>query len=187
MSTLFISMIGLEERVLGFLQMPNRPLINKYLLLINKEFESDPRVIEYKSKIENMLKGDDFEILTVSYFNSLELVKQINQYLSKNKIDINSIDIHLDMSTFNRQNLLTILFLLRQKYGQKKLTCYYTIPADTNENISKFAHNAHTIPFLGGEQSLDKNKLLILLAGYEYDRAYYLYEKIEPSKTIIAV
>jgi hypothetical protein len=68
-----------------------------------------------------------------------------------------------------------------------KIDCYYTIPKETNESISQFAQLASTIPFFSGEQSVDKNKLLILLAGYEYDRALYIWEKVEPSKTIIAI
>lgn len=40
---------------------------------------------------------------------------------------------------------------------------------------------------MGGEQSIDRNKLLILLVGFEFDRAMYLCEKIEPSRTIIAI
>lgn len=187
MIKLFISMIGLEERVLGFYQMENRPMIDEHLFFINKEFENDHRVITYKTQIKDLMKESQLNILPASYSNSLELVKQFNQYISKKEIDINQTEIHLDISTFNRQNLLTILFLLRKKYGIKNLICYYTVPQDTNIYISKFAQSASTIPFFDGMQSIDKNKLLVLLAGFEFDRAMYLYEKIEPSRTVIAI
>lgn len=187
MTTLFISMIGPEERVMGFFKKPDKPQIDKYLFFINKEYESNPRVLEYRSKIYKILKGKAIDVINTSYFDSLELVRVFNQYVSKNNIDIENFDICLDISTFNRQNLLTILFLLRMKFKQKIFKCYYTIPKDTNINISKCAHTAANVPFFGGKQSIDKNKLLLLLVGYEYDRPMYLWEKIEPSKTIIAV
>lgn len=187
MSSLFISMIGIEERVLGFFQLNNRSVVDNYLFFINKEYSDDPRVVEYKSKIEEQLKGADMDIIMTSYFNSLELVRKFNEYIIKKSITLHQCKICLDISTFNRQNLLSILFLLRQKYGIKNVTCYYTIPEDTNKSISKHAHKAATIPFFGGEQSIDRNKLLILMVGFEYDRALYLWEKVEPAKTIITV
>lgn len=185
--TLFISMIGPEERVVGFFKEPNKPKIDNYLFLINKEYKDDSRVLEYKSKIEESLKGVPKDTLITSYFDSMELVKELNQYVLQNKIEMNLLNIYLDLSTFNRQNLLTLLFLLRRKYCVGNIGCYYTVPINTNKDISKCAHNAATIPFFGGEQSIDKNKLLILFVGFEYDRALYLWEKVEPSKTIIAV
>ncbi len=185
--TLFISMIGPEERVLGFFKEPNKPKIDNYLFFINKEFKGDSRVLEYKSKIEDSLEGVPRDTLITSYFDSMELVKKLNQYILQNTIEINRLNIYLDLSTFNRQNLLALLFLLRKKYCVSNIGCYYTVPIDTNEDISKCAHNSATVPFFGGEQSIDKNKLLILFAGFEYDRAIYLWERVEPSKTIITV
>ena len=41
------------------------------------------------------------------------------------------------------------------------------------------------IPFFGGSFSLDKKKLLILLAGYEIDRPLLLWRELEPSKVIL--
>lgn len=184
---LFISMIGPEERVLGFFKKPDKPKIDRYLFLINEEYKDDHRVLQYKSEIEEFLKGDLKDTLITSYSDSMKLVKELNQYILKNKIEFSMLNIYLDLSTFNRQNLLTLLFLLRRKYSVSNIGCYYTVPIDTNKDISKCAHSAATVPFFGGEQSIDKNKLLILFVGFEYDRAVYLWEKVEPSKTILAV
>lgn len=180
-------MIGPEERVLGFFEKPEKPKIDNYLFFINKEYKDDNRVLEFKLKIEESLEGVPTDTLTTSYVDSMELVKELNQYILRNQIDINLFNIFLDISTFNRQNLLALLFMLRRKYCVNSIGCYYTVPKETNEDISKCAHNSATVPFFGGEQTIDKNKLLILFAGFEYDRAIYLWERIEPSKTIIAV
>lgn len=180
-------MIGPEERVLGFFKKPEKPKIDNYLFFINKEYKDDNRVLEFKLKIEESLEGVPTDTLTTSYVDSMELVKELNQYILRNQIDINLFNIFLDISTFNRQNLLALLFMLRRKYCVNSIGCYYTVPKETNEDISKCAHNSATVPFFGGEQTIDKNKLLILFAGFEYDRAIYLWERIEPSKTIIAV
>jgi hypothetical protein len=187
LSTLFISMIGLEERVIGFFKMTTRPECDKYLFMINKEYMDDKRVTRYGKKIRKLLKEIPTDTIYTSYFDSMELVKEFNRYILRSNIDTDSLKIFVDISTFNRQNLLTLLFLLRKKYRVTDLTFYYTVPMETNQYLSKCASGVASIPLLGGIQSVDKNKLLILLVGFEYDRAMYIWEKIEPSKTIIAV
>ncbi|MBL7128262.1 MAG: hypothetical protein ISS16_04675 [Ignavibacteria bacterium] len=187
METLFITMLGLEERALGFFQKLDKPIIDNYLLLINNEYKKDKRVLKNLSLTEKYLKGIQKTIIETSYFDSLELVKNLNKYLQKNYINLKDSKIFLDISTFNRQNLLVLLYLLRKKYGVSKLTFYYTIPKYTNKEISKYAQNVSNIPFFSGVQSVDKNKLLILLVGFEFDRALYIWKKVEPSKTIIAI
>lgn len=189
MGKLFFTMIGPEQRVLGFFDQKPEIEIDRYIFFINKEFKTDPRVIKYKEAIFEKLnnKKERITILETSYPNSLELVKQFNHFIKVNKINIKEEEIYLDISTFNRQNLLTILYLFRKKNGINKINCYYTTPKDTNEKISKYACNYSTIPLFGGKQSIDKNKLLLLLVGFEFDRARYLWEKVEPAKTIIAI
>lgn len=189
MKKMFFTMIGPEQRVLGFFEKTHKIEIDNYIFLINKEYKTDTRVVEYKKMIFEKLKNqkDRISLIETSYINSLELVKQFNQFIKNNKINLENHEIHLDISTFNRQNLLTMLYLLRHKNGINNITCYYTIPKETNEKISKCARNYSTIPLLGGKQSIDKNKLLLLLVGFEFDRARYLWEKVEPSKTIIAI
>jgi len=185
--SILISMIGPEERVLGFFIQDDRPKVDQYLFLINKEYSADPRIIEYRDAIEG--KVSDASVLTIesSYDDSMEVVKEFNQCIVKNQIDLKPMQVYLDISTFNRQNLLIVLFLLRVKYQVAEITCYYTVPKDTNVDISKCAHGVNTVPFFGGKQSNDKNKLLILMVGFEYDRAVHLWEKLEPSKTLLIV
>ena len=70
MKSIFISMIGIEERVLGFFK--NKPdlsqEIDQYILFINKEFKNDSRVLEYKDDIlNNFLKNNRYDILEASY------------------------------------------------------------------------------------------------------------------------
>jgi hypothetical protein len=187
MNSVFISMIGLEKRVLGALETIELRSINKFLFFINDEFKEDKNVKKYYSKISSLTKEMDCSILNSSYNNSLKLVKQFNEYVFSSNKNISEAQVLLDISTFNRQNLLTILYLLRKKHKVGNITCYYTIPKETNREISLFAQHAATIPFFAGEQSIDKNKLLILLVGFEYDRALYLWEKAEPSKTLICI
>lgn len=184
---MFISMIGLEDRVLGAINKIALSSVNKFVFFINDEYLEDQRVIKYKADVFKLVNTDAADILKSSYDNSLKLVESFNYYMSTNAINPAELDVILDISTFNRQNLLTMLFLLRRKYGIKKVQCCYTIPEETNDMLSKYAQHAATIPFFAGEQSVDKNKLLLLLAGYEYDRALYLWEKVEPSKTILGV
>lgn len=189
MGKLFFTMIGPEQRVLGFFEQIPEIEIDSYIFFINKEFKTDHRVVEFEKSILKKLtnRKERIAVLETSYYNSLDLVRQFNQFIKAHKINLKENEIYLDISTFNRQNLLTILYLFRKKNGINKITCYYTIPKKTNEKISKSACNYSTIPLFGGRQSIDKNKLLLLLVGFEFDRARYLWEKVEPAKTIIAI
>lgn len=180
-------MIGPEERVMGFFRNKFEDAkIDQYLCLINKEYIENSSIQQFKKEIEKYI-GNSYKTLVTSYFDSMMLVNEFNQYVYTNQINFDLLNVYIDISTFNRQNLLTLLFLLRRKYEVQKIGCYYTIPEDTNRDISKCAHNAASVPFFSGEQSIDKNKLLLLFVGFEYDRAAYLWEKIEPSRTIIAI
>ena len=185
--TIYITMIGLEERVLGAINSLSLSSIDKFIFFINDEYSTDHRVMKYKAAVFGRIATEKAHLLSASYDSSLRLVESFNAYFSSIIENPEECNIILDISTFNRQNLLTILFLLRKKYLINNIRIYYTIPEETNDELSKYAQHASTIPFFSGEQSIDKNKLLVLLAGYEYDRALYLWEKVEPSKTIIGV
>ncbi len=186
MSNIFISMIGLEERGLGFFKEKWDFKIDDHILFINQEFENDQRVVNIRNEIASkFLQAKKFQFLKASYYDPFEIVRGFNRYVFDKKLDIKSSKFFLDVSNFNRQNLLVLMWLLRKKYCVKSLDVFYTVPGKYNPKISKGAKGFSTIPFFGGIFSKDKEKLLILLIGYEIDRPLYLFKVIEPSKVIL--
>lgn len=187
MKTIFISMIGLEERVLGIFQEDGIPA-DKYLLFINREFKEDERVKIYKKEItEKHLVGTNYKLLEASYRDPFTIIREFNKFRIEENLNFQQrkIKVILDISTFNRQNLLVMLRLLRKILNVLEIEIIYTVPEEVNPEISKGATGFSNIPFFDGRFSIEKRKLLILLIGYEVDRPLLLWRELEPSRVIL--
>jgi len=188
MSNIFISMIGFEERGLGFFKETWDFKVDDYILFVNQEFETDERVVNFREAIKRELhQAKRIQFLRASYYDPFEIVRSFNQYVFNNKLDVKASKFFWDISNFNRQNLLVLMWLLRRKYSVESLDIFYTIPEKYNPEISKGAKGFSTTPFFGRSFSKKKEKLLVLLVGYEIDRPLYLFKVIEPSKVILVV
>jgi len=186
MKTIFISMIGPEERVLGIFQEDGIPA-DMYLLFINREFKEDERVKAHKKEItEKYLVRKNYNLLETSYNDPFIIVREFNKYRIEEDLDFQQIKVILDISTFNRQNLLVMLRLLRKILNVPEIEIVYTVPKEVNPEISKGAAGFSNIPFFDGRFSIEKKKLLILLMGYEIDRPLLLWQELEPSRVILA-
>lgn len=187
MKTVFISMIGLEERVLGIFN-ESTLFADKYILFVNQEYQDDERVIAYRKAIMPFLLGKDYAILPSSYVDPFVIIKEFNKLASHESSDFRHGDLKivLDISTFNRQNLLVMLQLLRRILKIKEIEIVYTVPEQTNQEISKGAAGFGNVPLFGGAFSIEKKKLLLLLAGYEIDRPLLLWHELQPSKVILS-
>ncbi len=188
MKTIFISMVGLEERVLGIFREGNISA-DKYLLFINREFVKDERVNSYKKEItEKHLVGKNYKCLGSSYYDPFTIIREFNKYRIQEGPDFHpeKVRIILDISTFNRQNLLVMLRFLRKILNVVEIELIYTVPDEVNREISKGATGFSNIPFFDGVFSIEKRKLLILLVGYEVDRPFLLWRELEPSRVILA-
>lgn len=188
MKNIFMSMIGLEERVLGIFRLGGIPS-DKYLLFINREFKQDQRVKIYKKEItEKHLARTNYNLLEASYYDPFIIIREFNKFRIAENINFQQckIKVTLDISTFNRQNLLVMLRLLRKILNVPEIEIIYTIPEEVNPEISKGAAGFSNIPFFDGRFLIEKRKLLILLIGYEVDRALLLWRELEPSRVILA-
>ncbi len=185
--SVFISMIGLEERVLGAFQSSfNSPEIN--ILFINREIKNDGRLIDLQKQIfELYLKDRNSILLTSSYTDPFIIIREFNNYLTNNNINLSNggYKVTLDISTFNRQNLLVILRLLRKALKIRNIEIIYSVPIEVNPEISRGSSNFLNIPFFHGHFSIEKKKLLILLLGYEVDRPLLLWRELEPARVIL--
>lgn len=188
MKNIFISMIGLEERVLGIFREGGMHA-DEYLLFINEEFEEHESVKTYKKEItEKYLAGKNYKILKVSYYDPFVIIREFNKFRIEENLDFqqDKIKVTLDISTFNRQNLLVMLRLLRKILNVHDIEIIYTIPKEVNQEVSKGSAGFSNIPFFDGNFSIEKKKLLILLMGYEVDRPLLLWQELEPSRVILA-
>lgn len=183
---ILISLIGLEERVLGAFEKPNQIEAKTYVMFINREFSNDMRVVGYRDKIaESYLKNKDVHFLASSYFDGLEIVRQFNKFTSTELGSLAGKKVLLDASTFNRQNLLVLLRLLRKTHGVTNVHLIYTTPERYNDRLSQGLGGYVNVPFFSGRQPANRKKLLVLLMGYEEERALAIWEREEPNATVI--
>lgn len=186
MLTYFITMAGLEERFQGGLDIASKEC-DRVVVFRNTEDASEPQVMANQEaarrKLTN-LKPED--MLDSSYKNPFVMIREFNRLASSRMDELRISRVVLDISTFNRQNLLVLLRLLRQVYRVPEVEILYTIPMEVNPHLSKGASGYSNVPFLGGDFTLGKRKLLLLLVGYELDRPLFLWRELEPSKVLLA-
>jgi hypothetical protein len=138
----------------------------------------------------------DFEIVDTNSLNQLETVDNIlvviNDVLHKNP---NS-SFLIDITTFTRQNLLILVRLLRNNLFKTKnsLVCLYAKASDyavglpeEEKWLSKGVMSVHSIFGYVGSMLPSKPYHLIILMGYDVERAVSLIEAYEPSKITIGI
>lgn len=116
--------------------------------------------------------------------NKFQELCKIKDIVFKNK------NITIDITTFTKQYLLVLLkFIEVQK--PKSVRLLYTEPEDYSIKWEKpLSHgliDIVSVPSYGGHFYSEKEILLILLLGYEGDRAYGIWERLAPHKTIILI
>lgn len=97
-------------------------------------------------------------------------------------------NITIDITTFTKQYLLVLLkFVENQK--PKSVRLFYTEPEDyeVQESLSYGLIDIVSVPSYGGHFYVEKESLLILALGYEGDRAYGIWERFNPHKTIVLI
>ena len=110
-------------------------------------------------------------------------------FLEESFKDFNSIErITIDITTFTKSYLLSLLRFLRKRYPKAILRILYTKGIyPENESLTWGVKDITILPHFGGSRLDKKNSILILLLGYEDDRAYGIWEFIDPLKTVAII
>lgn len=94
--------------------------------------------------------------------------------------------ITVDITTFTKQYLLMLLKFIKSKYPDSKIRLLYTPGIyPKNEKLSWGIKNITFMPFLGNIKSIESGKrILILLLGFEGNRAYSIWKYVNGEKTV---
>jgi hypothetical protein len=96
--------------------------------------------------------------------------------------------ITIDITTFTKSYLLTLLKLIKTKYPRAKIRVLYTMGIyPENEPLTRGVKDIVILPYYGGFELCKKKSILILLMGYEAERAYSIWETIDPVQTIAII
>ena len=184
---LFISFVSFETRSFSFADKLDINNLAKVFIIKNKNSNDNKLIIQNKILFENKFKSD-FEYIDVDLDNpiySADNLKDKFNFLGSNK---KRVKILLDISTFTHEVLLLLLCIFRQWVYNIELTCVYcntldysTKEAVENKWLSKGLKEVRTVLGFPGDSLPSQKTHLIVIVGYEYERAYNIINIIEPN------
>ena len=161
-------------------------------------------ILKYDEKDRTTLRDQNFEKLRTAliqrsenafpiicdHHDPLDGISKIRDLFENRKIVLHDKNITVDITTFTKQFLLVLLkFLEKQK--PKSIRLFYTEPEDYavkwDKPLSYGLIDIVSVPSYGGHFYVEKESLLILMLGYEGDRAYGIWERFAPHHTIILI
>ena len=186
----FICCSSPEERCKGaILRFNNYKAKKVFLIRYNGCNEKKKQnIIEMKNLLKNF--GDIVEI-KIHEQNPIpilmDLIKKIEvtcSFSSQRKITI-------DVSTMIKWHILILLKYLELKNLLKNVRILYTEPQDYETNLfnplSFGIKKIFPIPLFSGEHDFSNESMLIIMLGYEGNRALALLEKKDPNKCLLLI
>lgn len=161
-------------------------------------------VFKYDEKNRTALRDQNFERLVNSlvphsknvfpiicdHHDPLDGISKMHDLCEAKRIALQGRSITIDITTFTKQYLLVLLKFI-EKQAPKSTRLFYTEPEDYavkwDKPLSYGLIDIVSVPSYGGHFAVEKESLLILMLGYEGDRAYGIWERFTPHKTIVAV
>jgi hypothetical protein len=188
---LFIACVSFEPRCLNVSTSLKKEYKTCQFLLI-KYYGEDPLKHKHEGILKNVLKNhiegplreiepencDKYELS--GFINFLHAFSNENPSLTR---------ITIDISTFTKQYLLILLRHIRSNYPNATIRLLYT-PGyyNTRQSLSWGIKDITYLPLFGSIDKIDSLKnILILLLGYEGERAYAIWKYIDPDLTVAVI
>jgi hypothetical protein len=181
----FICSASFEKRCLSVCLSIKNIKFQKSFIIFNKEYE-----IYSKDNMSRQKKilGRYCSLVQSSLRNPLlaadKIKENIIEYIQTNKIK----RILLDITTFNHESLLILLKLLKVYCPNCEITCLYTNAKDycLGDNVdekwlSKGIEEIRSVLGYPGNLIPSKKTHLIVIVGYEYERAVSMINMLEPN------
>ncbi len=179
---LWISCISYEERTLNAFLKRTEPLFKPYFKIFFLNVEVKSWIDEKTAKM--LQRQNNTIIIDVNYKEPTSIIPRFYSAL-KNLVDTKSIsNIHLDITTFTRIELLVLLSMLLE-FNLNRIRIYYIAAKRYGTWLSKGFDKKVIIPFYEGEIAYTKQNLLIIIAGFDEDRVIGLIDELEPHRIIL--
>lgn len=182
---LFICSSSFEDRCLSIaLHIPTER-IGCALICANRDYEE-----HIKDNLDKLIAlfPDNYFVADVYTTNPLASADSIEALLQQVTIKGTMTRILIDITTFTHEMVLIVLAILQSKYSDAKITCCYTNAKEYSydqENqrdkwLSKGVGEVRTILGYPGIIKPSRQTHLIVIVGYEYERAVRIIESLEP-------
>lgn len=182
----FVGFASFEKRSFSLSEKMDVDKISKVYIIKNEKTVKNKYIVENLVKFEKKFETKmeyievDFDEPLVSADN---LKASFNFLQSKEK----KVKILIDISTFTHEMLLMFLCILRNWISKVELTCVYANTLDystedtvANKWLSRGLRDVRTVLGFPGDSLPSQKTHLVLIVGYEYERAYNIINAIEP-------
>lgn len=181
-----------EERCKGIIEKlsPNYKANNVFLLRYggHLSLKRERNISDMKEKLKTA--GKIFEF-TIDEENPIPILNDVIQDISRYTKYKKNPKISIDITTIVKWHLLIILKGLDLKNIINDVRFFYTEPEDYETNLfqplSFGIRKMFPIPMYSGDYNFSKDTLLILLLGYEGNRALALLEEIDPTDCLLLI
>lgn len=181
--TTFICFSSFEERCKSAANLLGAfPFKRKAILYLEEFFEYSNRNTE---SLHNSLNGAEISILKNSspLLSTDILIEEIDKSTAENTKNI-----LIDITCFNREVLLLLLNVLRSKENFfENINLLYNEASSIDDLLSFGAASVRSVLGYSGLISPLKRDHLVVILGYEIDRAKQIIESYEPDSVTIAV
>lgn len=190
---IFMGCASFEDRTTAVVNRlsPKYKISNSFIFKYSETNRTAIRDQNFES-LKNILIRHSENVFPIicDHHSPLDGIFKIRDLSSNRGITLQDRNITIDITTFTKQYLLVLLKFLEQQ-KPRSIRLFYTEPEDYavkwNKPLSYGLIDIVSIPSYGGHFYLEKETLLILMLGYEGDRAYGLWERFTPHKTIILI
>jgi len=182
---LFICSSSFEERCFSISRNINKSIINSSWVVYNGDGET-----EIKTNAETLLQiyDNNASLIEVSMDDPLYTADRIREKiiveLNKNVID----NVFIDITTFTHEALLILIKLFYLYCPNAEITCLYTNALEYSvgeEKKYKWLSNGirelRSVLGYAGNIIPSRKNHLIMIVGYEYERAMRIINTIEPN------
>ena len=182
---LFICSASYEERCVAISKALPKDKINAVLISVNEDYLN--YINNNVSKLSAIWQGKS-EIIEVSSENPLNTADAYKNILSSYSEACN---ILIDITAFTHESLLILLKLISEVYSGKQLdvdliynsASEYCPGMDIDDKwLSKGVKSLHSVLGYAGNLMPNCKDNLIIVVGYEFERAVKIVEIIEPEK-----
>lgn len=187
---LFIGFCSFEKRCLSVIQNIPVEKINKGIIFINRDAppESAPNLEQFICVLK-----DKADIKRINLFNPIEIADSIMEVIINNCKGIDSPKILADITCFTHEALLIFLAISKQflknariKYSYCNASIYASESKEATEQwLSRGIREVRSVLGYAGDIKPSQETVLIMMVGYECERAWQVIDSISPEELII--
>lgn len=187
---LYLTSAGFEDRTLAATDSLDEEYRADWgLIYVNSEYFELPNREKTKEHIEALkskLKAhcETVDVVKGSWLQASSQVIQLREALSV-LAERDSLNITVDVTTFNREALMVAFNILYSLSNNIITRILYISPNEYGDWLSEGHRMVRNVMGFAGLQNSHKPTLLIILSGFEQDRAINTIEAIEPAKLLV--